>query len=149
MSKCRSRSRDSQEMQWQNQSGSTGNANRPIQEQGWKPNHRLRDHTIGCAQGCTQFVLHHADVQAMILTAIMDVYHNTGSCIPPRVLSVPADACEVAQPPREQMGFTIHPLMSQAPAAVVRDQTRQDVRKFEFEPRACRRAAREFRDGFF
>jgi hypothetical protein len=85
----------------------------------------------------------------MILTAIMHAYRNTGSCIPPHVLSVLADPPQVAQPPREQARFAIHPLINQALAAVVHDHDRQDVRKFEFESRACRRAARKLRDGLF
>jgi hypothetical protein len=94
-----------------------------------------------------QFVVLHADVQMMILTAIMHAYRNTGPCILPRVLSVPADPSEVVQPRREQVRFAIHSLIHQAPVAIVHNQNRQGVRKFEFERRACRRATRELKEG--
>jgi hypothetical protein len=96
-----------------------------------------------------QFVLHQVDIQEIILTAIMHVDRKTGSCIPPPVLLVIADPSEVAQPPPEQAHFAIHSLINQALAVVLHNQNHQGVRKFEFEPRACSRVARELREGLF
>jgi hypothetical protein len=85
-----------------------------------------------------QFVLHHVNVQTMIPSAIMHAYRNSGSCIPPRVLSISANPSDVTQPPREQVRFVIHSLINQATSAVLHDHDRQGVRQFEFETRTCR-----------